>query len=174
MTLTERPNGQYRFLQGIDPYSCGVIANPGYEIVHVTISSGLPWRDGFSRIDSYLRLRNLRRTSLCGMQLLCPQSYSFDGFQQFNNQYCSFIDDWGLYMGRVNPLARTNVAPAISPYNEPELHAFSHVTPEAKSPCDKDATRAGNPANSAIPSDRFPPSLKPSPADGSRELPICG
>ena len=56
--LIAHPHGHYHFLQGIDPYSCGVIADPGYEIVHVTLSRALPWREGFDRIDAHLKAEN--------------------------------------------------------------------------------------------------------------------
>ena len=40
--LLEHPRGNYHFLRGIDPYSCGVVANPGYEIIHATLNSPFP------------------------------------------------------------------------------------------------------------------------------------
>ena len=40
--VTLNPKGGYRFLPGIEPYSSGVIAEPGFEIVHVTLSSPVP------------------------------------------------------------------------------------------------------------------------------------
>ena len=50
--LIAHPKGHYHFLQGIDPYSCGIIADPGYEIIHVTLAEALPWRAGFERVDA--------------------------------------------------------------------------------------------------------------------------
>ena len=42
MSLTDHPTGNYRFLPGIAPYSCGVVSSPAFEIVQVTFqgSSG--------------------------------------------------------------------------------------------------------------------------------------
>lgn len=37
MPLTDHPAGNYRFLPGIAPCSCGVVASPGFEIVQVTL-----------------------------------------------------------------------------------------------------------------------------------------
>ena len=42
--LLHNPQGHYRFLKGIAPYSCGVIADEGFEIVHVTLATPPPWR----------------------------------------------------------------------------------------------------------------------------------
>ena len=66
-------NASYQFLPGIDPYSCGVIANPGYEIVHVTLTKPILWRDGFSWIETYLQETGQPRQALCAMQLRCPK-----------------------------------------------------------------------------------------------------
>ena len=53
--LTDHPSGNYRFLPGIAPYSCGVVASPGFEIVYVTFQQPPPYRRGFERIAEYLK-----------------------------------------------------------------------------------------------------------------------
>ena len=52
--LIANPQGHYHFLKGIDPYSCGVVADPGYEIVFVTLRSPTSWKEGFHLIDRHL------------------------------------------------------------------------------------------------------------------------
>ena len=47
--LLPNPAGNYHFLTGIEPYSSGVIADPGFEIVHVTLARPCPYREGFDR-----------------------------------------------------------------------------------------------------------------------------
>ncbi len=54
MPLIDHPLGNYRFLPGIAPYSCGVVSVPGFEIVHVTFQRPVPYRDGFERIAQHL------------------------------------------------------------------------------------------------------------------------
>ena len=125
--LIQNPRGNYRFLQGIEPYSCGVIADPGYQIVHVTLAHWLPWRLGFERVDAYLKSAGLERPALCAMELRCPVPFTMDGFLAFNQQYCSVLDSWGLLVDGLNPLARTNVSPADNPPEESVLHGFSYV-----------------------------------------------
>ena len=78
--LRDCPNGGYRFLPGISAFSSGTVAMPGHEIVHVTLASPIPWRDGFARIDRHLRTENRPRTALCGIELRSPQPFTFDGF----------------------------------------------------------------------------------------------
>ncbi|MBT3345249.1 MAG: RidA family protein [Gemmatimonadetes bacterium] len=125
--LIANPRGHYHFLKGIDPYSCGVIADPGHEIVFVTLRAPTPWRDGFHLIDRHLRDAGCDRTSLCSIQLRCPSPYSIQGFIDFNETYCQVLKDWDLYQDELNPLARTNVSPAYAPPSDPQLHAFGYV-----------------------------------------------
>jgi hypothetical protein len=127
--LIPHPSGSYQFLQGIDPYSCGVVAEAGYEIVHATLARHLPWREGCDWVTSYLQRLGLERSALCAMELRSPAPFSLQGFIDFNNEYCALLKSWDLYVGDLNPLARTNVVPAHHPPEVPSLHAFSYVIP---------------------------------------------
>lgn len=128
-TLINHPAGHYRFLPGIDPYSCGVVADPGYEIVHVTLTRQRPWRDGFAFVESFLAQHGCVPTNLCAMQLRSPQPFTMDGFIAFNKTYCEVLQKWGVFVDGVNPIARTNVCPLELDATEPVLHAFSFVRP---------------------------------------------
>jgi len=125
--LIDHPLGQYRFLQGVAAYSCGVVARVDHEIMHVTLSRSLPWRIGFERIDRFLTGARLARTAICGIQLRCPAPYTMHEFSQFNDQYLAVLKEWELLVDGVNPVARTNVSPQEDPPSEPELFAFSYV-----------------------------------------------
>ena len=103
------------FFKGIDPYSCGVIADPGYEIANVTLKHPIPWREGFTGIDAYLKAQGQERTALCAIQLRSPAPFTMEGFIDFNRGYCEVLQEWGLYVDELNPLARTNVAPLLEP-----------------------------------------------------------
>ena len=127
--LIYNPNGHYYFLKGIDPYSCGVVAELGYEIVHVTLTHLIPWHKGFSQIEAYLKLIGHNRNALCAMQLRCPEPFTMDEFVAFNQEYCSVLQEWDLYIDGFNPIARTNVAPVIDPPRESMLYAFSYLQP---------------------------------------------
>lgn len=129
--LIAHPEGHYRFLRGIEPYSCGVIAEPGYEIVHATLAESLPWRPGFDRIDAHLCDLGQDRRALCGVELRSPAPFTMQGFIDFNRIYCQTLQSWNLYVGELNPVARTNIAPAHDPPAEPVLHGFSYTVPTA-------------------------------------------
>ena len=127
--LITHPKGHYRFLRGIDPYSCGVVAEPGWEIVRVALAEPLPWRAGFERVEAHLAAEGCDRTALCAMELRSPAPFTMQGFIDFNRDYCAVLRAWGLYVDELNPVARTNVAPACDPPAVPSLYAFSYAVP---------------------------------------------
>ena len=136
MPLIDHPTGDYRFLPGIAPYSCGVVSKPGFEIIHVTLQQPPPYRRGLERVAEFLDAANRRRTALCGISLRSPRPYTFQGFADFNAEYAAILKDWDLFVDGVNPIARTNVAPVINPPSEPVLYGFSFVGPcAANYPC---------------------------------------
>ena len=132
MTHTLHSTGHYRFLPGIEPYSCGVVADPGHEIVHVTLQDSLPWRLGFQLVDEFLKKQGRARTDLCAMELRSPQPFTMEGFIEFNRSYCAVLEEWGVLVDGVNPIARTNVCPVSLNSREPVLYAFSFVRPNAE------------------------------------------
>lgn len=129
MPLTEHPDGNYRFLPGIAPYSCGAVASPGFEIVHVVFQQPPPWRAGFERIAEFLAAERRPKSALCGIELRSPRPFSFAGFAEFNAGYATVLKSWGVFVNGVNPVARTNVAPVIHPPDEPVLYGFSFTRP---------------------------------------------
>jgi hypothetical protein len=127
MTLKDNMRGSYRFLPGIAPYSSGVVAMPGYEIVHATLHRPLPYREGFALIDQHLAAAGRPRQALCGVELRSPRPLSLEGFSAFNESYRQVLVEWDALVDGANPIARTNVAPEIYPPAEPSLYAFSYT-----------------------------------------------
>ena len=123
------PDGGYRFLPGIAPYSSGVVAVPGHQIIHATLRAPIPWRDGFALIDRHLRGERRPRAALCAIALRSPKPFTFDGFAEFNAGYGAVLDSWGLLVGGANPIARTNVAPLVAAPAEPSLYGFAYTRP---------------------------------------------
>ncbi len=129
MALIDHPTGGYRCLPGIAPYSCGVISHPGFEIVRVIWSRPIPYRTGFDKIAEFLESEGRPKSALCAMALRSPKPYTFAGFNAFNAEYAAILKDWGLFVGEVNPVARTNVAPVVCPPSEPVVYEFSFTRP---------------------------------------------
>ena len=134
MLLTDHPGGNNRFLPAIAPYSCGAVSAPGFEIVHVVLQRPLPYRAGFERIAGHLAAAGRPKAALCGIELRSPASFSFAGFAAFNGEYAAILKAWGLFVNGVNPVARTNVAPVVSPPSEPVLYGFSYTRPSPGTP----------------------------------------
>jgi len=127
--LRDHPTGNYRYMPGISAFSCGTVAGPGHEIVHVTLAALLPWRDGFARIERHLREVKRPRTALCGIELRSPAPFTFDGFGTFNEGYRKLLADWSILVGEDNPIPRTNVAPVAAAPAEPSLYASPTPSP---------------------------------------------
>ena len=121
--------GGYRFLPAIAPYSSGVVAMPGFEIVHATLQTPLPWHDGMNAARQYLESKSRVCRNICAVELRCPKPYPLQGFVEFNDQYRQLLIDWDILVDGINPVARTNVAPVNDPPREPMLHAFSYAQP---------------------------------------------
>ncbi len=129
IALSGHPQGGYRFLPGIAPYSCGVVSAAGREIVHATLRSQVGWRQGFEVIAAHLDAEGCPRPALCAVELRSPRPFTFEGFAAFNASYAAVLEGWGLFVDGVNPVARTNVAPELNPPAEVSLFAFSYARP---------------------------------------------
>lgn len=133
MPLVDHPTGNYRFLPGIAPYSCGVVSAPNFEIVHVVLQRPIPYVAGFDAISQHLASEGRPRAALCAVELRSPRPFTFRGFADFNGAYAAILKEWGLFVDGVNPVARTNVAPAAVAIAEPVLYGFSYSKPLAAS-----------------------------------------
>ncbi|MDH5579203.1 MAG: hypothetical protein OEZ09_12180, partial [Betaproteobacteria bacterium] len=118
-------DGGYDFLEGVFPYSQGVIAREGFALERARFLRPLPLAEGFAAIAAHLDALGRPRTALCAAELRSPRPFSFGGFGEFNRGYVAVLEDWGLVRGGLNPVARANVAPDIAPPAEPGFHAFS-------------------------------------------------
>jgi hypothetical protein len=133
--LIEFGGGGYAFLEGVYPYSQGVIALPGFALERARFARPLPLAQGFAAIESYLAALGRPRTALCAAELRSPRPFSFDGFGEFNRRYVAVLEDWRIFRAGLNPVARSNVAPEIDPPAEPSFHAFCYTVPaEATGP----------------------------------------
>ena len=127
MNVRLSPVAPFSYVPGIDPYSGGVVASPGNEIVRVTLAEEVSWRQGFERIQVITEGDGVDRSALCAVELRCSRPHSFEGFIEFNDEYRSLLNSWGLLNDDENPIARTNVAPVHYPPATTSLYAFSYV-----------------------------------------------
>lgn len=130
----ENKRGNYAFIKGIAPYSAGGAALSGFEVEHARLHPWLPLRKGFEAVDAHLRKLGRPRQALCGMELRSPEPFTFKGFADFNAGYVDVLKSWDIFVDGVNPVARTNVAPAVNPPAEPSLYGFSYTVPAQDAP----------------------------------------
>src|SRR5262245_59846132 len=126
--------GGYRFVEGVFQYSAGVAAEPSYRIVRVQFRAPVLLEEGFRRIEKIITSSNLPLTSFCACELRSPAPFTEAGFTAFNKIYVGTLERWKIYDGKTNPVARSNVCPAIDPPAEPSFYAFSYTeaAPEAE------------------------------------------
>lgn len=122
--------GGYRFIKAVFQYSGGVVAMPGYRIVRVRFSRPVPLAVGFEKIEAYLKREGSPLASFCQCELRSPAPFSEGGFRSFNELYTETLKRWSIFDGTTNPVARSNVCPAIDPPSEPSFYAFSFTEPD--------------------------------------------
>src|SRR5262249_34358988 len=94
-------------------------------IRRVRFRAPVPLARGFEHVAACLAAAGRPLTALCACELRSPAQFSEDGFRAFNESYVTTLGRWGLFDGRTNPVARSNVCPEIDPPAEPSLHAFA-------------------------------------------------
>jgi hypothetical protein len=124
-TAADFASGNYRFIPGVFQYSGGAAANDGYEIQRVRFRTPVRLAEGFERIERIITEAGRPLTSFCACELRSPAPFTEQGFRAFNEIYVVTLGKWGLFDGKVNPVARSNVCPEIAPPPEPSFHAFS-------------------------------------------------
>ncbi|HET7718025.1 MAG TPA: hypothetical protein VFK86_20550 [Bauldia sp.] len=129
MATVDVPPGGYRFIPGVFQYSAGVAALDGFRIERAMFVSPLPLAAGFARIDAYLAAIGRPRAAFCACELRSPEPMSEAAFQSFNERYVATLSEWGIIRDGLNPVARSNVCPEVTPPAEPSFHAFSFTVP---------------------------------------------
>ena len=130
--LIENPKGNYRFIKGRNPFSSGAVADAGYEMVHACFDPMLPLEEGFAQIERHLRGVGRPLNALSGMELRIPRALSLEGFKEFNQPYVQRLAAWGIQVGELNPVARTNVAVEIDPAPVASVFGFSYTVPSSQ------------------------------------------
>ena len=127
--------GGYRFIPGPFQYSGGVAASGGYQIQRVRFRRPVPLVRGFELAALAIRNSGRPLTAFCACELRSPAPFTEQGFRAFNEVYVKTLSEWGIFDGTVNPVARSNVCPAVYPPDEPSFYAFSYtVTSDSNSP----------------------------------------
>lgn len=123
--------GGYRYIPGGFQFSGGVAATPGFEIVRRQFRAPVALREGFAQIEAVIKQAGRPLTAFCACELRSPGQFTEQAFHAFNEAYVVTLARWGVYDGKVNPVARSNVCPEIDGPAEPSFHAFCFTIPAA-------------------------------------------
>lgn len=121
--------GGYKFIPGVYQYSAGVKADDGFEVVRVRFRRPLVLSEGFSAAADHLESVDRSVEAFCACELRSPAPFTERGFTDFNKEYVSWLDKWGLTKDDVNPVARTNVCPEVDPPKAVSMYAFCYTRP---------------------------------------------
>jgi hypothetical protein len=103
----------------------------------------VPLDPGFARIEKIIISAGRPLTSFCACELRSPAPFTEAGFVAFNRIYVGTLQRWGIFDGTTNPVARSNVCPAVDPPSMPSFYAFSY-TEEAPADADPSFVIAGS------------------------------
>jgi len=121
--------GGYRYLKGVFQYSAAVAAEPGFVIERARFRRPVPLAAGFQAIEAHLNSLGRPLTAFCACELRSPAPFTEAGFEAFNRQYVTPLGAWGICRDGLNPVARSNVCPAIGAPDAPGFYAFSYTLP---------------------------------------------
>jgi hypothetical protein len=127
--------GGYRYLPAVFQYSAGVAAEPGFQLVQARFGSILPIQEAFTAIEQHMNKIGRPLTAFAHCELRSPKQFDDQGFINFNRQYVSTLERWGIYQAEsksssfVNPVARTNVCPEYFGPAEVSMYSFAYTIP---------------------------------------------
>jgi hypothetical protein len=121
--------GNYRFLPG-GPFSAGVAPDEGFALRRVRFARPVPMAHGFAAIRQHLTDQGRPPTALGGCELRSPRPMTPDEFAVFNAGYLETLHAWGCRDGANNPVARSNLAPALDAPDEAMFFGFTYTVAE--------------------------------------------
>jgi hypothetical protein len=127
--LIGNAQGGYRFLPGNPVFAGGALADSGFAFVHAIFARWLPFDAGLHAVERHLTAIGRPMRALAGLELRLPRQLTAEEFAAFNAPYIERLARWGMPIDGMNPVSRTNVAPANDPPDEPCVHAFSYCVP---------------------------------------------
>lgn len=131
VSITHFLPGNYRALTVHGhPFSDGVVADPGFDLVRAVFAHPQPLEMGFEAARSLVEAAGRPIAALAGFELRIPEPLSAEGFSAFNGPYVKEMVALGLTTpeGLVTT-TRTNVAPTVAGITQPSLLSFTYTVP---------------------------------------------
>lgn len=132
-SVTHNSAGGYRFLgrEG-RPFSNGVLADHGLDLVHATFERPQPLHAGVAAAARHVAGAGRPVQALAGFELRIAQALTQQQFDEFNKGYVALLRGIGLEVEGLMPATRTNVAPVVGTVAEPSLFAFTYTAPASR------------------------------------------
>lgn len=129
--LLHNSAGNYRFIAADPgrPYSGGVVADDGHDLVHARFRSPQPLHAGIDQAIRHVAAAGGPVLAIAGFELRIPEPFTRTGFGDFNRGYIEYLAKAGLEIDGRMPAARTNVAPEVNRPSEPSVYAFTYSIP---------------------------------------------
>ena len=121
--------GAYRYIPAVFQYSGGVAAEDGFELERVRFMRPVKLAEAFAAVEAHIKAVGRPMTAFAQCELRSPAPFTDQGFIDFNKQYVTTLERWGIYKDGVNPVARTNVCPMYNEPAEPSMLAFTYTVP---------------------------------------------
>jgi hypothetical protein len=128
--LTHNRAGNYRFLGAEGrPFSGGVVADDGYDLVRARFERPVPLAAGLVAAAEHVAAAGRTVHSIAGFELRIPAPLTRTAFDSFNQRYVMSLRALGVEVEGLLPAARTNVAAAVGAVSEPSVYAMSYTIP---------------------------------------------
>jgi hypothetical protein len=121
------PLAGYSFLKGgIHPFSGGVACTQGYALTRVRFRSPAPLAEGLAKAAAFIKAQGRPLAALAACELRSPAQMSLADFAAFNRVYVEQLKANGFPAEAPFPMARSNVAPTLTPPSTNTLFAFTY------------------------------------------------
>ncbi|MFZ0215810.1 MAG: hypothetical protein WAM30_07675 [Candidatus Dormiibacterota bacterium] len=128
--VTQFAPGNYRSLTNVGrPFSDGIIADPGYDLVRAVFPRPRPLYEALEVARRHVQAAGRPATALAGFELRVPEPLTPEGFAAFNGPYVTRMTELGLSTSEGLVTTRTNVSPTVAGVTEPSLLAFTYTVP---------------------------------------------
>jgi hypothetical protein len=122
--------GNFHFTRGSPFYASAVVADPGFQIVRVTLEKPVPLNAGFDVIQRELQSSGRPLQALCGMELRGAEPYpNRPLFMEFNSKYVERLKSLDLLVDGLVPITRGNLAVHDRSVTEQCVYAFLYTVP---------------------------------------------
>jgi hypothetical protein len=128
--LTHFAPGNYRFIVAPGrPFSAGIIAEKGFDLVHAVFLRPVPLESGLEAASQHVLAAGRPVAAIGGFELRIPGPLSREQFDTFNAPYVRRMGAMGLISGGEMVTTRTNVAPTVAGVSEPSVYGFTYSVP---------------------------------------------